>query len=87
MRSILSDGVLGRSDEGVLNIQVQYVPPPTLNAVWMQGFTHRAVCSNKSNHGIVLWYSIIFMKKKVHRSGEDHRAMPGERGGHLPGLI
>jgi len=27
------------------------------------------------------------MKKQAYKRGEGHRAMPGERGGHLPGII
>ena len=49
--------------------------------------THRAACSNKSRDGIVLWQRTVFMKKQAYKRGEGHTAMPGERGGHLPGII
>jgi len=49
--------------------------------------THRAACSNKSRDGIVLWQRTVFMKKQAYKRGEGHTAMPGERDGHLPGII
>jgi hypothetical protein len=48
---------------------------------------YRAACSNKSRDGIVLWQRTVFMKKQTYKRGEGHTAMPGERGGHLPGII
>jgi len=49
--------------------------------------THRAASSNKSRDGIVLWQRAVFMKKQAYKRGEGHTAMPGERDGHLPGII
>jgi hypothetical protein len=51
--------------------------------IYTSTHTYAVACSNKSKDGIVLCY----IYEEAHRSGEDHTAKAGERGGHLPAVM